>query len=227
VVGDGAEPGGAEPAGTVIPGGPISGGPALAGAVLPADIVVEAVGSVPNTEWLAGTGLNISDGVLVGNNLAATRVAATSLAPTPGSGATSATLPGALVVAVGDVARFPNPLFDDVPRRVEHWSMPADTARRAAATLVAGLSGTAEATGPFGPVPSFWSDQGELRMRSFGSPALADDIRITEGDPRDPGAGLLAEYYRGGRNVGSVAVNLPPSRQRELRATLAALAAAV
>ena len=219
VVGDGVGPGGAEPAGTVIPGGPISGGPALAGAVLPADIVVEAVGSVPNTEWLAGTGLDISDGVLVDNSLAPTSSMGTS-----STGATSTTLPGALVVAVGDIARFPNPLFDDVPRRVEHWSMPTDTARRAAATLVAGLSGAAEATGPFGPIPSFWSDQGELRMQSFGSPTLADDIRITEGDPRDPRAGLLAEYCQCGRNVGSVAVNLQPSRQRELRAALAARA---
>jgi len=213
VVGDSAEPGGTEPAATDIPGGPISGGPALAGAVLPADIVVEAVGSVPNTEWLAGTGLDISDGVLVDNSLAAI------------PGTTSTAAGGTLVVAVGDVARFPNPLFDDIPRRVEHWSMPTDTARRAAATLVGRLAGAVEDTGPFGPIPSFWSDQGELRLQSFGSPALADDIRLAEGDPGEPRAGLLAEYYRGGRNVGSVAVNLPPSRQRELRAALAAATA--
>ena len=126
------------------------------------------------------------------------------------------------MVAVGDIARFPNPLFDDVPRRVEHWSMPTDTARRAAATLVAGLAGTAAAAGPFAPIPSFWSDQGELRLQSFGSPALADDIRVTEGDPGKPEAGLLAEYRRGGRYVGGVAVNLPPTRLRDALASLAA-----
>lgn len=197
-----------EPGGGIVPGGPISAGSALAGAVLPADIVIEAVGSVPNTEWLAGTGLDISDGVLVDN----------SLAVPPGSG-----LSGALLVAVGDIARFPNPLFDDVPRRVEHWSMPADTARRAAGTLVARLSG--EGThGPFSPIPSFWSDQGALQLQSFGSPALADDIRIAEGDPGDPEAGLLAQYYRGGRYVGGVGINLPPSRQRGLRTALTDMA---
>ncbi|HET9082105.1 MAG TPA: FAD-dependent oxidoreductase [Trebonia sp.] len=173
-------------------------------AVLPADLVVEAIGSVPNTEWLAGAGLDLSDGVLCDNNLAAV----------------TSTHPGALVTAVGDVARFPNPLFDDVPRRVEHWSMPTDTARRAAATVRAKLAGDPLDPTPFRPLPSFWSDQGELRMWSFGTPGLADDVVIAEGDLREPAQGLLAEYRRGGRLVGSVAVNLPPLRHRELRAAL-------
>jgi NADPH-dependent 2,4-dienoyl-CoA reductase/sulfur reductase-like enzyme len=181
-----------------------SGGLALAGAVLPADLVVEAIGSIPNTEWLAGTGLDLTDGVLCDNSLAAI----------------SGTRPGALVTAVGDVARFPNLLFDDVPRRVEHWSMPTDTARRAAATLHAKLAGNALDQNPFGPLPSFWSDQGDLRLQSFGSPELGDDTEIAEGDLGAPGQGLLATYRRGGRLVGSVAVSLPPSRYRELREAL-------
>lgn len=170
---------------------------------LPADVVVEAVGSVCNTEWLAGTGLDLTDGVLADNQL---RVAAA----TP-------------VVAVGDVARFPNPLFDAVPRRVEHWSIPTDTAKRAAATLTALLAGEAPDPTPFAPVPSFWSDQGDLRFQSFGSPGLADEARVEEGDPGDLTAGLLATYHRGGRHVGTLAVNLSPARQRDLRAAFAAL----
>ncbi|MFD1660436.1 gamma-glutamyl-gamma-aminobutyrate hydrolase family protein [Streptomyces caeni] len=91
------------------------------GTTLGADAVVEAVGSVPNTEWLRGNpGLDLSDGVLCGNALLA---AGTHC-----------------LVAVGDVARFPNPLFDTTPRRVEHWSVPGDTAKRAAATLTALLA---------------------------------------------------------------------------------------
>lgn len=174
------------------------------GAVLPAALVVEAVGSVPNTGWLAGTGLDLTDGVLCDNHLAAVRGAAG----------------GVPVTATGDVARFPNPLLDDVPRRVEHWSMPSDTARRAAATLRAALTGSPPDPAPFRPVPSFWSDQGDLRMWSFGSPGLADDVTVTEGDLCDPGSGLLASYRRGGRLVGSLAVNLPPLRNRELRQAL-------
>jgi len=202
VIADGTDPGSAR-----IPGGPASGGAALAGAVLPADVVVEAIGSIPNTEWLAGNGLDLTDGVLCDNELAAVPAG-------PGTGR------GVPVTAVGDVARFPNPLFDDVPRRVEHWSMPTDTARRAAATLHAQLAGLPVDPAPFRPLPSFWSDQGELRMWSFGSPGLADDVEITDGDLREPARGLLATYRRGGRLVGSVAVNLSPLRHRELREAL-------
>jgi 3-phenylpropionate/trans-cinnamate dioxygenase ferredoxin reductase subunit len=187
-------------------------GLALAGAVLPAglvvpaDLVVEAIGSIPNTEWLAGNGLDLTDGLLCDNTLSAV---------TDGH-------PGAPVTAVGDVARFPNPLFDDVPRRVEHWSMPTDTARPAAATLQARLEGGQVDPHSFRPLPYFWSDQGDLRLQSFGSPQLADDVAIAEGDLGDPDRGLLATYHRGGRLVGSLAVNLPPSRYRELRAALLA-----
>jgi len=180
----------------------VSGEPALAGAVLPADLVVEAIGSIPNTEWLAGSGLDLTDGVLCDNRLTAV-----------------ADRPGAPVTAVGDVARFPNPRFDDVPRRVEHWSMPMDTARRAAATLYAQLAGDAGDQNPFGPLPSFWSDQGELRLQSFGAPGLGEDVEL-EGDLGAPGRGLMATYRRAGRLVGGVAVNLPPTRHRELREAL-------
>lgn len=82
------------------------------GNVIDADLVVESVGSLCNTEWLDGNGLDLSDGLLADNDL---RVVGAER-----------------VVVVGDVARFPNPLIDDVPRRVEHWSIPTDTAKRAA-----------------------------------------------------------------------------------------------
>lgn len=187
-----------------VPAAATSAGPAPAGAMLPADLVVEAIGSIPNTEWLDGNGLDLTDGVLCDNTMSAV---------TSGR-------PGAPVTVVGDLARFPNPLVDDVPRRVEHWSMPTDTARRAAATLHARMAGDQVDPNPFRPLPYFWSDQGELRLQSFGSPQLADDVVIAEGDPADLDQGLLATYHRGGRLVGSLAVNLPPSRYRELREAL-------
>lgn len=169
------------------------------GQVLGADIVIEAVGSVCNTEWLAGNGLDLSDGVLADNRLRA--------------------VGAERVVVVGDVARFPNPLFDDVPRRVEHWSMPTDTAKRAAHTLLADIAGeiAAASSEAFAPIPSFWSDQLDLRLQSFGSPALADEVVIEEGDPGSLLSGLLVTYRQAGRLVGSLAVNLSPARQRELR----------
>ncbi|MBN3455393.1 FAD-dependent oxidoreductase [Mycobacterium sp. DSM 3803] len=168
------------------------------GEILPADLVVEAVGSVCNVEWLDGNGLDLSDGVLTGNDLAV-------------AGATDA-------VAVGDVARFPNPLFDHVARRVEHWSIPTDTAKRAAATLTGALDTT-----PFAPVPAFWSDQRDLRLQSYGSPALADEIRVEDGSLADLTAGVVVTYHRDDRHVGTVAVNLSPARCRVLREAFTAV----
>jgi NADPH-dependent 2,4-dienoyl-CoA reductase/sulfur reductase-like enzyme len=177
------------------------------GTTLGADVVIEAVGSLPNTEWLAGNpGLDLGDGILCDNLLRA-------------AGADR-------MVAVGDIARFPNPLFDDLPRRVEHWSMPADTAKRAAATLTAQLAGREPDPAPFTPLPSFWSDQLDLRFQSFGSPALADEVRWHEGDPDHLAGGVLATYHRRSAHVGTVAINLPPARQRELREAFTALAPA-
>ncbi|MGZ4474398.1 MAG: NAD(P)/FAD-dependent oxidoreductase [Nocardioides sp.] len=167
------------------------------GTTVSAGLVVEAVGSVCNTEWLAGNGLDLSDGVLTDNDL---RVLGVDR-----------------VVAVGDIARFPNPLFGGDPRRVEHWSMPTDTAKRAATTLVADLAGAPVAAAPFAPIPSFWSDLLDLRLQAFGSPALGDTAVVESGDLDHLADGVLVTYLREGRLVGNVAVNLPPVRQRALR----------
>ncbi|MFD1536272.1 NAD(P)/FAD-dependent oxidoreductase [Nonomuraea guangzhouensis] len=157
------------------------------GRTLPADVVVEAVGSVANTEWLAGNGLDLADGVLTDELL---RVGG---------------LP--YVVAVGDVARFPNARYDGVPRRIEHWSIPGDTAKRAARTLAAHLTGTEPDPEPFAPLPTFWSDQHDFRLQSFGAPTLGlDDIRVLEGDL---GGDVVVGYHAGGRLAGVVALGGP------------------
>lgn len=175
------------------------------GSALQADLVVESVGSVCNTEWLDGNGLDLTNGVLADNDL---RVVGSD----------------GRVVVVGDIARFPNPLLDDVPRRVEHWSIPTDTAKRAATTLLAELNGSDLDPAPFAPIPSFWSDQLDLRFQSFGSPALADEARLVEGDLDRLADGVLVTYHRSGSHIGSVAINLSPARQRELREEIVALA---
>ncbi|PJJ62406.1 NAD(P)/FAD-dependent oxidoreductase [Compostimonas suwonensis] len=149
------------------------------GSALEADLIVEALGTRPNTEWLAGTSLDISDGVLCDGRLRAV-------------GAEN-------VVVVGDVARFPNPLFDEVPRRVEHWTMVPETAKRAAATLVALLgSGELDET-PFAPLPVFWSDQHVVRVQAFGSPHLGDSATLLDGDVSGD---VAYAYWRGDQAVG-------------------------
>lgn len=166
------------------------------------EVVVQAVGSSPCVEWLAGNGLDLTDGVETDNCMRAGSV------------------PG--VVAVGDVARFPNPLFDAVPRRVEHWQMPLDTARRAAATLLGDLGGAASSDpAPFTPLPSFWSDQYELRLQSFGAPGLADRVDVLEGDLADHAA--VVGYFRDHRMVGALTLGLPRRAVAIRRQLLASL----
>jgi len=166
------------------------------GTELAADVVVEAVGSAPNVEWLAGTGLDLTDGVLTDGWLRA--IGEDGVARSD-------------VVAVGDVARFPNASVDDVPRRVEHWSMPTDTARRAGPALLAQLRGAPLDPAPFAPVPSFWSDQYAFRLQSFGSPGVADEIQVLEGDLD---AEFVAGYLRHGELMGVAGVGLMPSLLR-------------
>jgi NADPH-dependent 2,4-dienoyl-CoA reductase/sulfur reductase-like enzyme len=154
------------------------------GTVLPADVVVEAVGSIANTEWLAGNGLDLGDGVLTDEHL--------RVGGRPD------------VVAVGDVARFPNARYDRVPRRVEHWCIPTDTAKHAAKTLVAGLTGTGHDLPPFAPLPTFWSDQHDFRLQSFGAPVCGkEDVRVLEGDLDGD---VVVGYHAGGRLAGVVAL---------------------
>jgi len=161
------------------------------GTELDVDVVVEAVGSMPNVSWLSGNNLDLSDGVLCDDGLR-------PLAPAG---------PVAAAVVVGDIARFPNPMFDDIPRRVEHWNIPTETAKRAARVLVAALDDRpADELPPFRPMPAFWSDQYDLRLQSFGLPGLGgDDIRVLEGDMSDE---VVMGYHRGGVLVGVVLLGL-------------------
>jgi hypothetical protein len=153
--------------------------------------------------WLEGNGLDLSDGVLCDGGLR----------PLTEAG------PVRTAAVVGDIARFPNPLFDAVPRRVEHWNVPTETAKRAARVLAAALAaeadgdGDPDAAGPdpvdalpvFAPMPAFWSDQYDLRLQSFGLPALGDDIRLLEGRLDDECA---VGYHRDGVVVGVVLLGL-------------------
>jgi NADPH-dependent 2,4-dienoyl-CoA reductase/sulfur reductase-like enzyme len=163
------------------------------GRTLPADLTVEAISSHCNTEWLAGTGLDVADGVLCDGLLRACRADGT---PVDG------------VHVVGDLARFPNPLFDDVPRRVEHWNIPTETARRAGPALAGWLRGDGyDASSRFAPLPSFWSDQYDIRLQSYGLPGLADDITVLEGDLRGE---VVVGYRRGDQLVGVVGLGMLP-----------------
>ncbi|MGW4066076.1 NAD(P)/FAD-dependent oxidoreductase [Nocardia grenadensis] len=170
------------------------------GSVRDADVLVQAVGSAPAVEWLAGNDLDLSDGVVCDNDL---RIGG-----------------GTGTVAVGDVARFPNPLFDEVPRRVEHWQIPTVTATRAAATLMHDLADAPPSSSAFTPLPSFWSDQADLRLQSFGSLAVAERAELLEGD-LDGGA--VVGYYRGAALTGVLLLGFPKKAVSARRMVLESL----
>jgi 3-phenylpropionate/trans-cinnamate dioxygenase ferredoxin reductase component len=169
---------------------------------LAADAVVEALGSRTNVAWLDGHGFDLTDGVLTDG----------ALRPLTGGRGVDG------VAVVGDVARFPNPRFGPGAWRVEHWSVPTDTGRRAGAVLAAHLSGDTPAgrdryelvtTTPWEVLPSFWSDQYDLRLQSYGMPGLADPdgVKVLEGDLD---AECVVGYHRDGQLVGVVGVGMLP-----------------
>ena len=160
------------------------------GTRLTADLAVVGLGTVPNDAWLRGSGLLLDGGVRTD---AALRVLDEDAKPVPG------------IVAAGDVARTPHPLFDDEPVRVEHWSNAVDQASIAARTLLHHLTGAVGEPAPHTGVPSFWSDQYDTKILSVGLPALGTESTVLEGDPTE--GRFLVGYGRHGRLVGAVAVN--------------------
>lgn len=163
------------------------------GVMLECDVLVVAIGSDANTEWLEGSGLDASDGVLVNGGLQAVRADGTVLEN---------------VYAVGDVARYPNPLFDEVARRVEHWNLPTETGKRAGQVLAAHLRGDDCApivAAPFAPLPSFWSDQYDMHLLAFGMTYLADRSEVVAGTLEDE---CVVEFFRGDELVGVCGIGM-------------------
>ena len=164
------------------------------GEELACDVFIEAIGSDTNTEWLEGSGLDLSDGVLTDNAMRAVK--------TDGIACED-------VFAIGDVARFANPMFDEVARRVEHWNIPTDTAKRVGQVLAAKL-GKAEnwpavLEEKFAPTPSFWSDQFEMHILAFGLLGLADDVKLIHGEIEND---CVFGYYRDGQMVGVCGIGM-------------------
>jgi NADPH-dependent 2,4-dienoyl-CoA reductase/sulfur reductase-like enzyme len=142
-----------------------------------ADVVVVGVGVIPNTEWLDGSGLTIDNGVVCDETCLA--------APE--------------VVAAGDVARWPNRLFDEV-MRVEHWENAQEQGAHAARRLL----GRTEA---YEPVPWFWSDQYDRKIQLAGRSGPDDEVRVVDGSIEE--RRFVALYGRAGKVVGVLGMNRP------------------
>ncbi|MFI6319304.1 NAD(P)/FAD-dependent oxidoreductase [Nonomuraea sp. NPDC050556] len=168
----------------------------LDGSFVDADVVVTGIGVRPTVEWLAGSDIDLHNGVVTDEHL-------------------RTSLPG--VLAVGDCAAWWSRRYR-TRLRVEHWDTALSAPEIAAATLLG-------EEGVYDPVPYFWSEQfGHMvqyaghhagaRMINRGGPDgkwsvcwLTDDDRLaavlTVDRPRD-----LVQ----GRRIVEAGQRLDPSR---------------
>lgn len=121
------------------------------GDVLPADVVVVAVGAVPETGWLDGSGLRLENGVVCD---AYCRAA-----------------PG--IYAVGDVARWYHDGFETL-LRLENRTNATEQADTVAANVLG-------ANQPYVPVPYFWTDQFDTKIQVHGMTRGDADVSVVEG----------------------------------------------
>jgi NADPH-dependent 2,4-dienoyl-CoA reductase/sulfur reductase-like enzyme len=102
------------------------------------DVVLSAVGCMPNIEWLRSSGLPVEGGVHVDKRC---RVSAN-------------------IVAAGDVVAFPSTAG---PRRTPWWNSALEQARTAASSLLREAQ-----TPPLVPAPFFWTEQFGITLRVCG-----------------------------------------------------------
>jgi len=150
------------------------------GARIDADVVVVGIGVIPNTEWLAPSGLTLDNGIVC-----------------DGSGQAA---PG--VYAAGDVARVANQWHGDSPR-IEHWTNAVEQGVHAAENALAGPG----ASTIFSSVPYFWSDQYDRKIQFVGLARGHDEMVIVDGSLAD--RRLTALFRRGDRLMACLAVNQP------------------
>jgi len=125
-----------------------------------ADVLVTAVGDLPNVAWLAGTGL---------------------VAPTPSGGVLAVDERGLLrpdIAAAGDVAAFPSA---HGMRRVPLWSSAVERAKVAAAALLRGAEAPAPAFQPY-----FWTEAFGLSLKAVGPMPLTGEPEYLDGGADGP-----------------------------------------
>ncbi|MET8764674.1 FAD-dependent oxidoreductase [Lentzea sp. NPDC004782] len=176
--------------------GEVSGVELADGSVIAADDVLVAIGSVPNTEWLAGSGLTVHDGLIADRYCAA----------------------GPGVYGVGDVVRWHNPLFDTA-MRIEHRTNAAEQGMAVARTLL-----DPGRPHPFAPVPYVWSDQYDMKIQIYGYLRDHEETAVIDGDlsGASDSRRFLVAYRRGDRLAGVIAAGVSPKLLRGWRALIAA-----
>jgi NADPH-dependent 2,4-dienoyl-CoA reductase/sulfur reductase-like enzyme len=109
------------------------------GREIPCDLVVAGVGAAPVTDLFTNTDLTLENGIVVNEYLETSQ-------------------PG--VFAAGDVANYPDAIFDK-RRRVEHWDNAVSQGQHWAAVVLGDRQ-------PFVHVPYFFSDEFDLSYELWG-----------------------------------------------------------
>ncbi|WP_275040646.1 oxidoreductase C-terminal domain-containing protein [Nocardiopsis xinjiangensis] len=148
----------------------------------------------PATDWLAGSGLEVNDGVVCDSGLVTS-------APN--------------VVAVGDVARYRSSSGQLV--RHEHWTNASEQPRTAVQNLLAGAT-----VNDHRPSRYMWSDQYGCRLQVAGRTEDADEVEVVEGS--EESRKFVAAYRRDGTTTGVFAMNDPKLFTRMRRTLLAPVA---
>lgn len=146
-----------------------------------ADVVVVGLGAVPNTEWLAGSGLRADPGLECDATL--------TVAADPD------------ILAAGDIVSWPHPLADGEALRIEHWTVAAEQGQLAGRNMLAAPDERKVYDAP----PYFWSDQYDAKIQSLGLPGRAERLELLESTPDRSRVVYAGE--RDGRLVGIVAIN--------------------
>lgn len=139
------------------------------GEVLPADIVIIAVGVVPDTSLAETAGLTLDNGILVDSAL---RTSAPD------------------ILAAGDVANALHP-FTGEHHRSEHWANALNGGKVAAKTML-------DQNAALDVVPYFYTDQFTLSMEYSGFPSLATGVEPVIRGSLDDGS-FIAFWMRDGR----------------------------
>lgn len=127
--------------------------------VIEADLVISAVGDIPNVEWLVGSGLSINGGV--------------------GVDAWCRARPN--IVAAGDVAVQAG--VGGVNVRNPSWTNAVEQSRAAARALLRG-----EGSSPYRPSRYYWTEQFGLDLKMVGTPRDGGEPDVVEGSLDHPPA---------------------------------------
>jgi NADPH-dependent 2,4-dienoyl-CoA reductase/sulfur reductase-like enzyme/ferredoxin len=155
------------------------------GCVLDVDVAVVALGSVRNVEWLEDSGL-----------------ASGPWGVACDTGCRAFTVDGMVaddVFVAGDVARCPHPVYDYQFLALEHWGNAVAQGEVAAHNMISPQT----ERWPHLAIPSFFSTQFGIEIKSVGVPTFADEVVFAQGSVTD--RRFVAVYGRHGRVTAAVA----------------------